>query len=138
VLLGRRWPRRAEVLAAADLPTEDLGEGGRYFALVGDGAVVGYGGIEGAGPDQLLRSVVTPPTARGRGHGIPLVEALCGQARSEGAARLWLLTTTADGFFARLGWSVRPRAEAPAAIAASREFASLCPDTAVLMCRTLA
>lgn len=124
----------ADALAAADLPVEDLDLGGRYFALEVEGEAVAFGGLEGEGPDQLLRSVVVAPSRRGEGLGARMVEALA--ASADGAERLWLLTTTAERFFAGLGWQAVDRAEAPPAIAASREFAALCPASAVLMRRT--
>ncbi|MGR8918854.1 MAG: hypothetical protein ACU85V_04495, partial [Gammaproteobacteria bacterium] len=49
-----------------------------------------------------------------------------------------LLTETAAAFFEHLGYSRAPRAAAPATIAATAEFASLCPDTAVCMRRVIA
>ncbi len=58
-------------------------------------------------------------------------------ARAAGAREAWLLTETADPFFAGLGWSRADRADAPAAVAASVEFASACPTTAIAMRRPL-
>jgi amino-acid N-acetyltransferase len=128
----------AAALRSADLPVDDIGDGGRFYALDVAGAVAGFGGLEGAGPDQLIRSVVVRPERRGEGLGVKLVRSLADQAKHDGVARLWLLTTTAEGLFGRLGWVAAARSDAPAAIASSREFASLCPETAVLMCKTLA
>jgi amino-acid N-acetyltransferase len=128
----------AAALQTADLPTADLGDGARFYALDVDGEVAGFGGLEGVGPDQLIRSVVVRAERRGGGLGAGLVRELAEQARREHVARLWLLTLTAEGFFAGLGWRSAARGEAPPAIARSREFASLCPETAVSMCRTLA
>ena len=50
---------------------------------------------------------------------------------------LYLLTTTAVPFFERMGFAAIDRAEAPPAIAATREFATYCPESAVLMRRRL-
>jgi N-acetylglutamate synthase-like GNAT family acetyltransferase len=125
-------------LAEAGLPVDDLAEGARLYAVEADGACLGHGGLEGSGPDQLLRSVLVPEGRRGRGDGAAVVAALAARARADGAMRLWLLTTTAAPVFVRLGWTVRDRAEAPPAIAASRQFAALCPASASLMCRDLA
>ena len=126
-------PRFAAALADAGLPAS--APGARCFALA-DGS--GYGAIEGDGPDRLLRSVIVSPNLRGEGVGARLVIALAEQARSSGAERLWLLTTGAADFFARLGWVVADRDDAPAAIRASDQFASLCPASATLMMRVLA
>lgn len=125
-------------LTEAMLPTDIVDGGGRYFALYEDGELVGFGALEGAGPDQMVRSVVIPPSARGHGYGQAIVHELVEQAKAVGVERLWLLTTSADGFFASFGWHTADRASAPDAIRKSREFAGLCPSSAVLMCRRLA
>jgi len=45
----------------------------------------------------------------------------------------YLLTTTAAEFFEYLGYRQLDRNLAPAAIALTKEFSSLCPSTAVFM-----
>ena len=120
-------------LSEADLPTDDLmSEPFRYFSADD----MAWGGI-GAGVDALLRSLVVLPTARNQGYGVVVTEALARQARADGVERLWLLTTTAAPFFAKLGWRRADRALAPSAIAQSRQFADVCPASAVLMVRDL-
>jgi amino-acid N-acetyltransferase len=46
---------------------------------------------------------------------------------------IYLLTTTAPDFFAGLGFRRAGRKTAPPAIRATRQFATLCPASAVLM-----
>jgi ABC-type transport system involved in Fe-S cluster assembly fused permease/ATPase subunit len=46
---------------------------------------------------------------------------------------MYLLTTSAADFFARLGYKRLERDEAPGAIRATSEFAALCPVDSVLM-----
>ena len=78
------------------MPVDDLGgEGQRYFSLVdASGTAFGYGGLEGQGADQLIRSLIIYPPARAKGAGRALVRLLEAQARQDGAQRLWLLTRT--------------------------------------------
>jgi len=117
------------------LPSDDARlPGRRFFHFDCDGTPVGYGGLEGEAPDLLLRSVVVFPEMRGRGYGRRMVAALEQQAAG---ARLHLLTTTAAVFFQRLGYVAADRAAAPPAIAATREFATLCPVTAQYMVKHL-
>jgi N-acetylglutamate synthase-like GNAT family acetyltransferase len=132
-------PELAVVLSAASLPAEDLGEPGREFFAFRDprGTLVGYGGIEVLGRDALLRSVITVPEMRGRAYGAALVDRMLALALRRGVRRLYLLTTTAAPFFERLGFTAIDRAEAPPAIAATREFTTYCSASAVLMCRHL-
>ncbi len=127
----------AVALAVAGLPIADLAEPGRTFFRFDDDALAGFGGIEGDGPDRLLRSVVVVHARRGAGVGRAIVAQLERLAAQAGTDRLHLLTTTAAEFFALAGYDVAERAAAPAMIAASREFASLCPSNATYLVKTL-
>lgn len=97
---GDAFPAFVEALKAAALPTDDLDGGARFYVAQAGGAAVAFGGLEGTGPDQLIRSVVVTAASRAGGHGRQVAQALIEQARTDGAERLWLLTTSADGFFA--------------------------------------
>lgn len=122
------------VLNAEGLPTVDLDAPGRtFFRWDRPDGMAGYGGLEIYGVEALLRSVVVLPTARGLGLGREIAHDLIAHARSSGIERLWLLTTTAADFFSRVGFQKTDRSSAPPAIAATTEFASLCPATAVFM-----
>lgn len=127
-----------QLLMLADLPTEDLMEAGRFFAVEDERGLVGYGGLEGSGPDQLIRSIAVAPGLRHRGFGHALTKQFVRQAKADGAERLWLLTTSAQAFFADLGWAVVDQEEAPEVVRGSRLFCEFCPPSAVLMLRRLA
>lgn len=127
------FARFAEALEAAELPTDDLtSEPVRYFTSDD----LAWGGI-GAGPDALLRSLVVLPAARGQGLGVVVAQGLIQHAKQTGSERVWLLTTSAADFFVKLGFRIADRAEAPSAIAQSRQFSGLCPASATLMTLTL-
>lgn len=126
-------------LCAAGLPISDLAEADRRFYRFDDDAgLVGYGGIEGVGADRLLRSLVVTSDRRGSGLGMKMLAAIERIAADEGATRLYLLTTTAEPFFRRHGYKTAERAEAPAVIAGSAEFRSLCPASAACLSKRLA
>jgi N-acetylglutamate synthase-like GNAT family acetyltransferase len=127
------------LLAEAALPTDDLLEGGaRYYALGGDEhEAFAFAGLEAFGTDALVRSVVVPSHGRGTGLGGRIVQALAELAAAYGVERLWLLTTDAEAFFALHGFAAVDRPDVPAAIAATAQFQTLCPTSAVVMCRTL-
>lgn len=128
----------AGALKAANLPIADLGEPGRTFFRFDDAeGLIGYGGLEGEGTDRLLRSVVVVTDRRGRGIGRVIIAALEQQAREFGVGQLHLLTTTAASFFRSLGFVDAGREFAPAAITASREFATLCPASAAYLVKAL-
>jgi N-acetylglutamate synthase-like GNAT family acetyltransferase len=127
----------SDALIDANLPTEDIADGGRrFFRFDDDGRVVGYGGYEPHGRYALLRSVVVLPSARGRGVGRAIVAGLMDEAMRHGAAEAFLLTTSAESFFTHLGFTRVDRATAPAEILATRQAASIC-TTAPLMVRSL-
>lgn len=129
--------RSIELLAAAGLPTADLVLDRLALVAMVDDTITGLIGLERFGPRGLLRSLVIDPTYRRRGLGDRLVAALEHHAARMGIVELWLLTIDADPYFERLGYMRQPRSAAPADIASSDEFSSLCPDDAALMNKSL-
>ena len=121
-------------LRAEGLPAPDVG---RYFSADHYSAVVGYVGLEGEGRDLLLRSLVVLSDRKARGLGSRVLAAAETAAGDLGAARLHLLTTTAERFFTRRGFVVADRASAPAAIRRTREFADVCPASAAYLTKDL-
>ncbi|HEY3644871.1 MAG TPA: arsenic resistance N-acetyltransferase ArsN2 [Gammaproteobacteria bacterium] len=129
----------AVLLQAADLAAEDLTpEMLEHFHVAHlDKHLVGCAGLEVLGEAGLLRSVAVDEAHRGTGLGKELVAAVEAHAREEGVRQLYLLTTTAEGFFAGLGFRKLPRDEAPAGIAGTEQFSSLCPSSSSFMVKTL-
>jgi amino-acid N-acetyltransferase len=127
------------LLAGCDLPTSDLVANAlvRLYGGRIDGELVGVVGFEPFGQVALLRSLAVAPSQRGKGLGQALVASAEAHATAQGIDSLYLLTTTAAAFFARLGYTTVERALAPAAIRATRQFAGLCPAAATLMCKRL-
>lgn len=126
------------LLTAANLPAADLPDDLEHFLGCGapespDGVV----GLELYGRDALLRSLVVSPAMRGRGCGKALVDAVESYARDAAVQRMFLLTETAEPFFASLDYLVAPRESAPDAIRNSSEFSTLCPASATFMWKTL-
>jgi amino-acid N-acetyltransferase len=123
------------LLAAAQLPVEGLEDqfGPPYAVAERASGLVGAAGMEVYGRAGLLRSVVVAAAERGTGLGRALAADRLAWARAQGLEEVYLLTTTAADFFARLGFERVAREGVPPAIRASREFASVCPSTAVVM-----
>lgn len=124
-----------QLLVAAGLPIEDLQDRSLGdFLVARDGErLIGTVGLDFAGDAALLRSLAVAPAARGRGLGQQLVAAAERRAWQRGAQALYLLTTTAAEFFARLDYRKAARADAPPAIAAMPQFAGLCPASSAFM-----
>ncbi len=126
-------------LDAAQLPTDDIDEQGRaFYQLSDDQGPIGFVGIEGDGSDRLLRSLVVLPSRKRQGHGGLLVAHAEAFARRDGVARLHLLTTTVADFFRARGYRTAARDQAPAAIATTAQFTSLCPGSAAYLVKDMA
>lgn len=87
--------------------------------------------------DLLLRSLVVLADQKARGLGSRVLAAAETTAGDLGAARLHLLTTTAERFFTGRGFIAADRESAPPAIRQTREFADLCPASAVYLTKDL-
>lgn len=128
----------ARLLEASALPTAGVAEAldGFVVAELGD-RLVGVAGLETHGPDGVLRSVAVDPAARGTGLGGRLTARVVEGAREAGLRRLYLLTTTAEGYFPRHGFRRIDRADVSEAVRGSVEFREACPATAVAMVKDL-
>lgn len=94
---------------------------------------VGTAGIEVYGDVGLLRSVAVLEASRGGGLGARLTHAARQLAERAGVRDLYLLTTSADGYFPRLGFRRVAREALPPALAASEQLRGACPATAIAM-----
>ena len=126
------------LLAASELPTDDLEDPSiALYGMSDGGRLIGVVGVQVLGGAGLLRSLAVDPSARDRGLGGQLCERVLREARARGLTELWLLTTSARDYFARRGFEVVPREEAPGAVRSTAQFTSLCPASAVVMRRSL-
>jgi amino-acid N-acetyltransferase len=134
-------PRIAAIglLERANLPVSDLTDLHlkRFFYTGPSDAPTGMVGLEVYGTVALLRSLVVSSDTRSEGLGSALVAHVEAHASSHGVQSLYLLTTTAEAFFARRGYHRIDRAVAPAAIRATQEFAALCPASSAFMFKPL-
>lgn len=123
------------LLRSADLPLDGLDDAWGHAMVAEDdqGRVVGMAAIEPYHELGLLRSVVVSPEARGQKVGFRLVAHMLEHAQHLGFKRLYLLTTTAEEWFAGLGFRRVGRSELPEALSASAELSGACPDSATAM-----
>jgi amino-acid N-acetyltransferase len=137
-----RAPSRSaavSLLEGAGLPTVDLSDAHmEHFFYSGPArAPTGLVGLELFECQALLRSLVVSDTARSRGLGSALLAQAEEHARAAGVREIYLLTTTAEEFFKRRGFSTAAREDAPPAIRQSREFAAICPASSAFMIKRL-
>lgn len=132
------FPHIKELLQAVDLPTQDLNEKIHLYYSQGEKvSPIACGGFEQYDQIGLLRSVAIHQDAQGKGIGKQWVSQLMEEAKKMGMRELYLLTTTAEHFFQKMGFEKQEREKVPQAIKDSEEFSSLCPSTAILMCKKL-
>ncbi|WP_255639893.1 arsenic resistance N-acetyltransferase ArsN2 [Deinococcus taeanensis] len=126
------------LLTAAGLPLDGVQAHLPGFVLAFRGEQgAGVAGIERHGVHGLLRSVAVRADQRGQGTGQALTSEMIRRAREAGLERLVLLTTTADGFYSRFGFSCLAREDLPPCVFASPGLQGACPASAVVMQLTL-
>ncbi|HVH67749.1 MAG TPA: arsenic resistance N-acetyltransferase ArsN2 [Gemmatimonadales bacterium] len=102
-----------------------------------NGDIVGTAALELYGSAALLRSVAVANHLRGRGLGHALTRAALDLAQRRGVRTVYLLTETAAGFFPKLGFRPITREHVERAVLASTEFTTACPESALVMVRSL-
>ncbi len=132
-------PALETLLSDSGLPADDCaGPQNRFFGIFANRILVAAGGLEAAQPYCLLRSLAVAPEYRGRGLASMISAHLLAEARARRHAAVYLLTETASAYFEKIGFCKIPRDAVPAAIAATRQFADLCPDSAECLMLPLA
>ena len=133
-------PAIRALLAASGLPGEDLTRAhlDSFWVRRDPAGLVGVVGLEPHGRAALVRSLAVRADGRGQGLGAALLAHAESQAGALGVETLYLLTTTAETFFAARGYAVTPRETAPTEIQATAEFAELCPSNSVCMTKRAA
>ncbi len=129
----------AVTLADAGLPIDDLDlPGRRFFRFREHDQLIGFVGWEADDADSaLLRSLIVAPALRGQGLGKAMTDWALTRLAELGFSEVYMLTTTAETFAVRLGFARVERAVAPPSVRQSRQFAGLCPSSAILLQRSL-
>ncbi len=123
-----------QLLTSVKLPLEGVQTHFQHFIGAFDGAsLIGTAGLEIYGDKGLLRSLAVRADNQGQGRGLQLYEAIVAEARQKKLSEIYLLTETAENFFARQGFIRIPRESADAAVQQSVEFQSVCPASAACM-----
>ena len=126
------------LLGKCELPYQDIIHHLPHFILAkNETQLVGVIGLEILDGFGLLRSLAVSDSHRGQGLAKTLYYRLATYADKQGIKTLYLLTLTAAGFFAKLGFNRIERETAPKLIQETEEFQNLCPDTAVCMSKDI-
>jgi amino-acid N-acetyltransferase len=124
-----------QILDSCQLPSSDITDLHlkHFYILKKDNEAMGIVGLEIYENHGLLRSLATREEMRGRGFGKRLVNQIEEYAREQNVDEIYLLTTTAEDFFAKLGYASVNRTDIPQEVKNSEEFSSICPDSAASM-----
>lgn len=125
------------LLEENQLPLEGLEHVTTTLVARDDEQIIGSAALEVYLEGALLRSVAVKAAARGQG----VARALCNEAmrvaRERGVPAVYLLTTTAAGYFPQFGFQTISRQHVPPTVQSSVEFVSACPASATVMRKLL-
>jgi amino-acid N-acetyltransferase len=125
------------LLQENNLPVSDLDDKKELFVLIQNAEIAGTGGLEFLGDCALLRSLSVRKDLHSKGLGKFINHELEKISRQNGIDCLYLLTTTAKGFFSKEGYEIMNRDDVPDSIKNTSEFSSVCPSSATAMKKIL-
>ena len=123
------------LLGKAKLPTEGVEAPAlaNFIVAEQEGTLIGVAGLEIYQESALLRSVAVEERWQGTGVGRSLIDEALERSKERGIQDVFLLTTTAEHYFPRFGFTCVGRDQVPEAVQCSCEFQGACPSTAVVM-----
>jgi amino-acid N-acetyltransferase len=127
-----------QLLLENDLPTDDVEDNEvQLFVIQEKGQLTGVVGVEVYDSIALLRSLAVDSNHKKLGIGKLLVEFAIQYLIKNGINEIYLLTTTAEGYFLKFGFKSVNRSKIPSAIQKTKQFESICPQTAIVMSRSI-
>jgi len=122
-----------EKLPVADLPVVL----DNFYAAIINDIVAGAIGLEIHGAYGLLRSLAVDKAYRNSGIAGTLLAHIEQLAANKKLSEIYLLTETAADYFDRKGYQKISRADVPAEMQQSAEFSYVCPQSAIVMGKSL-
>jgi len=131
-------PAIVELLHANSLPYGDIdGHINNFLVANKYDILIGVIGLEVKGDTALLRSFAVSKSERSKGIGLVLLNKIISLSLLNNIKTLYLLTTTAEEYFSNYGFIKVKRETVPEGIKNTKEFKSICPDSAVCMMRKI-
>ena len=125
-----------QLLVGSLLPSRDVGGAHQRFIMASEsGRLIGCAGLQVAGQDGLVRSMAVHWTRRNAGMGSRLHERLLFEAAMAGVRTLYVVTSTAEDFFAGHGFRRIAAHAVPPELQASEEFTAFVPGGSTVMSR---
>ena len=118
-----------ELLVSRGLPTAGVENNIIHFLLATskNNELLAVIGMERAGSNGLLRSLVTDPNFCKRGIAAELVNSVLAVARKQGVKNLYLMTQTAEKYMKRFGFKTIERQKIPENLLKQSELTTVCP-----------
>lgn len=128
-----------QLLSVCELPDSDIAhsESLAFFGYRNGAELVALVGLEVYESVALLRSLAVAPQYRNSCTGKKLVAFAEARAADSGIHSLFLLTTTAEKYFLKLGYAPASREEAPLPIKNTAQFSGLCPASSAFLSKRL-
>lgn len=127
-------PAIIQLLDECKLPHSDIVPGKQHFVVAEiDRKIIGCAGYEAYDQNGLFRSLGVKPLYRNMSIAHTMIDKIFALAQKRGIREFFLLTTTADKLFEKLGWEIINRNNVPESIENTTEFSSICPSVAICM-----
>ena len=126
-----------ELLKKNNLPSEDINPGTQLFVVEEGDNVIATVAVEYDYNDALLRSLSVLEEKRSSGIGAELVDFIEDYVRKQGVGTIYILTTTAAGFFSRRGYTLIDRSNVPPFIKDTKEYSVICASSSTVMKKQL-
>ncbi len=127
-------PAIIQLLDECKLPYSDIMPEKQHFVVTEiDQQIIGCAGYEAYNQNGLFRSLAVKPLYRNMMIAHTMIDKIFALAQEQGIKEFFLLTTTADKFFGKLGWEMINRNDVPENIGSTTEFSSICPSVAICM-----
>ena len=128
------YPGIQSLLELVNLSFEGVQENLDQFIILSEAnEMVGVVGLEIYGDKAILRSLAVDKNRHGKGYGRQLTDRIIQKAQDEKISELYLLTETAETFFARFGFERISRELVDDTVKTSLQFQLLCPESAPCM-----
>ncbi|MBO0343487.1 arsenic resistance N-acetyltransferase ArsN2 [Flagellimonas profundi] len=126
------------LLISENLPVKDIRYGTiTFWVLKNQQELVGVIGLETFNKFGLLRSLAVKKDFKNQGFGSKLIEHVIKHSSKQKIQTLYLLTTTAEQLFKKLGFKLVQRTDCPDSIKNTAEFKDICPESAITMVKDL-
>lgn len=126
------------------LPTSDIGKNVELYTVYDHQNLIGTIGLEAFNtclPDRqaegLLRSFSLDSAVQNKGFGSKILTIFEEKISENGIKNLYLLTTTAQGFFEKNNYQTILRDDVSEVIRQTTEFKGTCPSSAIVMKKVL-